>query len=122
MMDRLKSIKRMVALSLFLIVTAPAVSWADDYIQVAGLIDTRTTFSDGELSIHELARLAQKRGFEVLVVNDHDRMVMEYGLFPLRRMLKKRVEINSINKQGAENYLKAIKRVDHTYPGMILIP
>lgn len=95
---------------------------APAYLQVAGLIDTRTTFSDGVYDVASLARLARERGFEVLIVNDHDRMVMEYGLPPFRNIFKKRVELNSINRQGAERYLDAIKKAQQEYPEIILIP
>ena len=95
---------------------------AADYIQVSGLIDTRTTFSDGELDLESLVLLAKKRGFSVLFINDHDRMVMEYGLFPLENVLRKKVEINSINKEGAKKYLNAIRDVQQMHPDMIIIP
>ena len=95
---------------------------AADYVQVAGLIDTRTTFSDGTLDPESLAELAKKRGFSVLFINDHDRMVMEYGLFPLENVLRKKVEINSINKEGAKRYLNAIRAVQERHPDMIIIP
>ena len=93
-----------------------------DYLQVAGLIDLRTTFSDGDLDPESLVRLARKREFTVVFFNDHDRLAMEYGLFPLRNILKKRVELNSINKGGAENYLDRIRELQEIYPDMILIP
>ena len=34
------------------------------YMSVSGLIDLRTTFSDGDHSIEELARIARSRGFK----------------------------------------------------------
>jgi hypothetical protein len=49
-------------------------------------------------------------------------MAMEYGLLPFRNILKKRVELNSINRKGAENYLEALKKAREKYPDMILIP
>jgi len=39
--------------------------------------------------------LAKKRGCSVLVINDHDRMAIEYGLPPFRNVIKKRVERSS---------------------------
>ena len=72
---------------------------ADEYFQMTGLIVTRTTYSDGTHDVDTLAGIAKSRGFDVLFINDHDRLVMEYGLFPLRNILKKRVELNSINKR-----------------------
>jgi len=92
------------------------------YLQIAGLIDTRTTYSDGVYDVTSLARLARERGFEVLFINDHDRMVMEYGVPPFRNIFKKKVERNSINRKGAENFLAAVKEASERYPDMILIP
>ncbi|HSO62127.1 MAG TPA: hypothetical protein VLR50_13940 [Desulfobacterales bacterium] len=97
-------------------------SYGGDYQQVAGLIDLRSTFSDGTYDIENLVRIAKGRGFEILVINDHDRMVMEYGLPPFRNIIKKRVELNSINMQGAKAYLDSIREVQKKFPDMILIP
>ncbi|MBU0987320.1 MAG: hypothetical protein KKH68_08720, partial [Proteobacteria bacterium] len=55
-------------------------------------------------------------------INDHDRMVMEYGLFPFEKIIKKRVELNSINKGGADNYLNAINKAREKHRDLILIP
>ncbi|MFQ6083742.1 MAG: hypothetical protein ACE5WD_10320 [Candidatus Aminicenantia bacterium] len=95
---------------------------ADEYIQVPGLIDLRTNFSDGTHSLEYLIRLAKKRGFNVLFINDHDRIVLEYGIRPFQNILKKKVEKPSINKGGPENYLNMIKLASKKYPEMILIP
>ena len=98
------------------------ITLANDYRQIAGLIDLRTTFSDGDLDPESLVRLARKRGFTVVFLNDHDRLAVEYGLFPFRNILRKRVELPSINKGGAENYLNTIRKVQEKYPDMIIIP
>ena len=111
---------------LFILILALLLSFkvtlASDYQQIAGLIDLRTTFSDGTYDLESLVQLAKKRGFSVLFINDHDRMVMEYGLFPFRNILKRKVEQNSINKGGAENYLNGIRKAQEKYSDMILIP
>ncbi|RPH52846.1 MAG: hypothetical protein EHM85_01135 [Desulfobacteraceae bacterium] len=97
-------------------------SYGADYQQVAGLIDTRSALSDGAYDIETLVKMAKERGFEALVINDHDRMVMEYGLPPFRNIVKKKVELNSINKNGAEVYLNSISKAQKKFPDMILIP
>jgi hypothetical protein len=47
---------------------------------------------------------------------------MEYGLFPFRHILKKRVERPSINKGGAEEHLAHISTVQAKHPDTIVIP
>ncbi|MDQ1330096.1 MAG: hypothetical protein QG578_359 [Thermodesulfobacteriota bacterium] len=97
-------------------------SYGGDYKQVAGLIDLRSTFSDGAYDIETLAGMAKGRGFEVLIINDHDRVAMEYGLPPFRNIVKKKVELNSINRMGAKTYLDAIGTAQKKFPDIILIP
>ena len=94
----------------------------DDYQQVAGLVDIRTTYSDGAHDLNFLIDLAKKRGFEVLFINDHDRMTMEYGIFPLRNIIRKKEEMPSINSRGAKKYLEGIKLAAQQHPEIILIP
>ncbi|MBI3584807.1 MAG: SH3 domain-containing protein [Nitrospinae bacterium] len=95
---------------------------AEDYIQVAGAADLRTEFSDGVYSVEELVKLAKSKGIEILIINDHDRYSLEYGFWPLEKILKKKVEESSLLKNGAKNYLDEIDRVGKKYPDMLIIP
>ncbi len=108
----------LIVASLFL----PVISHGGAYQQVAGLIDFRSTFSDGAYDIETLVKMAKDRGFEILVINDHDRVVMEYGVPPFRNILRKRIELSSINKNGAKAYLDSIGEVQKKYPNMVIIP
>ncbi len=93
-----------------------------DYAHVAGIIDTRTTFSDGKLSVEALARLAQARDVDVLFYNDHDILAMAYGLRPFRQVLRIKKQKNALRLSGPENYLDAITAAQQKYPELILVP
>ena len=95
---------------------------AEEYIQVTAAADLRTEFSDGVYSVEELVKLAKSKGIEILIINDHDRYSLEYGFWPLERILKKKVEESSLLKNGAKNYLDEIERVGKKYPDMLIIP
>jgi hypothetical protein len=94
----------------------------DEYIQIPGLIDLRTDFSDGSHTLEYLIQLAKKRGFDVLFITDHDRKVLEYGIRPYQHILKKRVETPAINKGNPKSYLNMIQAASKKHPDMILIP
>ena len=51
-------------------------------------------------SIEELVAKADEKKLGVLVLTDHDQVVMEYGLFPLRHLVKKREEKKSVLRIG----------------------
>ena len=95
---------------------------ASAYEQVPALMDLRTTFSDGAYDPETLVKMAVKKGFRVIFLNDHDRMVIEYGLPPFRNIIKKREERNSIARSGINSYLQTIASIRKAYPDVILIP
>lgn len=90
--------------------------------QVPALMDLRTTFSDGAYAPETLVKMAVKKGFRVIFINDHDRMVMEYGLPPFRNLIKRREERNSIEQSGIDTYLRSVAAIRKAYPDVILIP
>jgi hypothetical protein len=92
------------------------------YEQVPALMDLRTTFSDGQYDPETIVQMAVRKGFGVVFLNDHDRVVMEYGLPPFRNIIKKKEELNSINKSGADRYLRTIAGLRKMYPNVTLIP
>ncbi len=121
--------KQSILLIFAIVLTAILAAWpaqaADarpDTRPVLGLIDVRSNFSDGAYDVETLVRMAKERGFTVVVINDHDRVAMEYGLPPLRNVIKQREERGSINRWGASSYLHAIREVEKKYPEMIVIP
>ncbi|MBN1847348.1 MAG: hypothetical protein JW932_02055 [Deltaproteobacteria bacterium] len=93
-----------------------------EYIAVPGLMDLRSTFSDGSHTIEELVRLARSRGFKVLFINDHDRIAVAYGVLPFRNIFRFKKEFPSIMTNGPEKFLDEIKRVAEMYPDMVIIP
>ena len=49
-------------------------------------------------------------------------MRWEYGILPLRGLVRKVVEKNSIYRYGEANYLKTIRGLNQKYPGMLTMP
>lgn len=101
------------------------VAWGQDQLalmQVRGVVDTRSHFSDGSYDIDGLVKLARSRGIGVVIVNDHDSMVLSYGLPPFPHIIARKEERNSILKIGAESYLRALREAEVQYADMIVIP
>lgn len=94
----------------------------EEYIAVSGLIDLRSTFSDGLHSIEELVLISRTRGFKVLFINDHDRIALSYGIPPFRNVLRFKKEYPSIMTHGPEKFLKEVRKVSEKYPDMLIIP
>lgn len=115
-------IPSILALTFFAVAHLFFVPPAVAYEQVPALMDLRTTFSDGAYDPETLVQMAARKGFSVVFLNDHDRVVMEYGLPPFRNIIKKKEELNSINKSGADRYLRTVAGLRKLYPNLILIP
>lgn len=108
-------------ISLFFARSAPAEP-LKEYFPVPGLMDLRTTFSDGVHSPEDLVTMARLRGFRVLFFNDHHWIKLSYGIPPFRNLLKYSKEYPSIMTHGPKAYLEEISRLSRLYEDMILVP
>ncbi len=90
--------------------------------QVSGVIHLHSTFSSGHYTLEQLVVKARQKKLGVIIPTDHDLVVMEYGLFPLRNILKRREERDSVLKSGPENYLAEIKRLNNVQDKVIVLP
>jgi len=118
---RIQLIPALFLISLFFARSAPA-GPLEKYFPVPGLMDLRTTFSDGVHSPQDLVVMARLRGFRVLFFNDHHWIKLSYGVPPFRNLLKYSKEFPSIMTCGPRVYLDEIERLSKMYPDMILVP
>ncbi len=89
---------------------------------IPGVIHLHSNVSTGIYSIKELAQLAQAKDIPIIIITDHLLLKAEYGLPPLQRIIKKRVEKGSILRSGVKEYLSQIEEVDKSYPSLSIIP
>lgn len=113
--------KMLGALLLFLFLQTDTIS-AKEFSQIPGVIHIHTTFSSGHYSIEQLVSMAKEKGLGVLVLTDHDLVAMEYGIFPLQNLIKKREERKSVLKLGPKKYLQKIDRINGRQKDVLVIP
>ncbi len=101
---------------------ASAAIAADDYIQTPAAIDISTVAGDGKYTIDEIARIARSQGISVVLTADGFLNRWQYGLWPLRNIIRKRVETRSVMKYGFRWYLREFNEAQAANPGMVLIP
>jgi len=110
-------------LPLFLIITIlSSLAGADDLIQAPAALHISSNVSDGNLSVLELADLAQRNGLKVVVLGDHYDVSVTYGLRPLRDVLKKTVSGPSVRKFGVRRYLAEVEEAQQKHPNLIILP
>jgi hypothetical protein len=95
---------------------------AGELLQVKAAVHVHTTFSTGALSLEELIEAARREGIGALILTENFLLRFEYGLFPLRGLLKKVVEQPSALRMGIGPYLRAIEMAQAKSPDVILIP
>lgn len=96
--------------------------WAEELIQAPAIMHISSIASDGKLTISEIIAVARQKGVKVIIFADHDLIRWEYGIWPLRKIIKKTVEKNSVFTYGIKRYLKEIKKAQEQNPDIILIP
>jgi hypothetical protein len=92
------------------------------FLQLKGAVHVHSRFSTGALSVAELAEQARMEGVDVVILSENLLLRFEYGLFPFRSLLRKRVEESSVLRQGIGRWLESIEAASATFPDLILIP
>jgi hypothetical protein len=105
------------------VLAVPAVAADRPAGAVSFAIHVQSHYSaDGQMSVEDIARTARDNGIDAVIFNDHALERWEYGIAPLRGLLKKTIERSSVLAAGPEAYLDAIAAAGRKYPGVILIP
>lgn len=88
---------------------------------VAGAIHIQTPVSGGKRTFSDYLQLARQNDIGIMVVTDHDTQKYQYGLWPLRGLIKKTVDEPSVFKYGVDNYFKLIQQANSLANDIILI-
>jgi hypothetical protein len=105
----------------WLLLAAPAAG-AGEHLDLSAVLHVHSTFSSGSYTLEQLVGKAREKGIDILVVTDHDRVALQYGLPPFRNLLKWTEERRSVLEQGAASYLGEIDRLNASQSEVLLVP
>jgi hypothetical protein len=92
---------------------------------VVAAIHVHSTFSNGLLSVEEIARRASESGVEVVILTDSLLTEVTYGVPPLDRLgipgLNRRKR-RGVLDHGVERYRQAIDDARRRYPEVLIVP
>lgn len=89
--------------------------------RVSGAVHLDTNIGGGVLSPEEMIKKVRESGIKAAIITDKDNTRVEYGISPLRNIVKKVRERNSIATYGAEKYLSRIEDIAEKNPDMTII-
>ena len=89
--------------------------------EVSCAIHVHSAISSGAQSIPEIAKTARHEGVDVLIMTDLLAERYEYGLWPLRGLLKMTVKRHSVLEIGAVKYLEKIREANEKVPEVLTI-
>ncbi len=111
--------------ALFLILSSSTIVTpvqSQDYMLVPGVVGVHTDMGTGNHSLEEIAEKLEEKGIPIAIVTEHTLIRCEYGLFPLRRIVRRAFTEKSLLDYGVENYLNYISRINSSHPKMVIIP
>jgi len=78
--------------------------------------------STGSLSLDQLAERAEQLGIEAVVLTDNFVLRYEYGLPPLRGVLKRTYTLPSVLEYGVQRFLQEVTTAQARHPRVLLVP
>jgi hypothetical protein len=112
----------LMALAIVLCGMAGHVAASDERQQLLATFHVHSTASTGDMTVEALAVRAEQLGLDVLILTDNFSLRYEYGLWPLRGILKQRVTVPSVLEYGIERYLDEIAASQRRHPRLIIVP
>ena len=101
------------------VLASPAVALALEAVR--GVVHVHTDLSTGDLSLEELAALADKQGIGALLLAENYLLRVEYGLAPFRALTRVTFEERSVHG-GLEHYLERVARLRVQFPRVLILP
>jgi len=91
-------------------------------LPIALAVHVHSTISTGSLTLDQLAARARAAGLDGVVLTENYDLHVEYGLWPLRGLLRVGVEFPSVRRFGTAAYLEEIRAVRQRHPDLLWIP
>ena len=92
------------------------------YIQIDGIADIKSNFSEGCSSITDITSQAERQKIDVVLFGDYARNSLEFGIKPFERIFKTVTQGPSVLDRGVGGYLSEIKDNDRKFERTLLIP
>ncbi|MBI1846964.1 MAG: hypothetical protein HY294_16160 [Candidatus Rokubacteria bacterium] len=90
--------------------------------QLSAVVHVHSRVSTGELSIDELARIAEGQGIAALLLTENYLPRVEYGLPPFRALTRIARSERGVLDVGIDGYLGQVDDARRRHPGVLLIP
>jgi len=90
--------------------------------QFPAAVHVHSTWSSGTQTLDELIARARAVGVEAIFLTENHLLRYEYGLPPLRNILRYRVEFPSLLSRGPEAFLQAVQEVNARQKDVLVIP
>ncbi len=89
---------------------------------VSAVVHAHSTWSSGDLTLDELITRARAVGIEAIFLTENHLHRFEYGVPPLRNLLRYRVEYPSLLSRGPAAFLEAVRVANARQKEVLLIP
>ena len=108
---------------LCLVLLCASSAWAADPLRpVPAVMHIHSTWSTGDSTLESLIARARALGVEAIFLTENSSLRFEYGLFPLRNLLRYRVEFPSLLNRRPEAFLEAVRAANARQQDVLLIP
>ena len=90
--------------------------------RLPAVLHVHSTLSTGQLSLDELATLAEQGGIGALLLSENYLLRVEYGLPPFRALTRVTYTERSVLASGIDEYLRRVEEVRRRFPRVLVLP
>ena len=90
--------------------------------RLPAVLHVHSTLSTGQLSLEELASLAEQGGIGAIFLTENYLLRVDYGLPPFRALTRVRYSERSVLASGIDAYLRRVEEVRRRFPRVLILP
>ncbi|HEY3067290.1 MAG TPA: hypothetical protein VGL09_15965 [Methylomirabilota bacterium] len=90
--------------------------------RLPAVLHVHSTLSTGQLSLEDLAALAEQGGIGAIFLSENYLLHVEYGLPPFRALTRVSYNERSVLASGIDGYLRRVAEVRRRFPRVLVLP
>lgn len=114
----IKKIKNIFLFTIFLSIY----SFCENFERISCVLHIHSEFSGKGYPIGQIVDIAKQNKIDCVILNDHFLQKVEFGLWPVRQIVKKTVDLPSVMRLGVDRYLYEIYHYNSVQKDVIVLP
>lgn len=114
--------KFIIEIFLFIILFSTHLCFCESLKKISCVLHIHSEFSGNNYPVSQIVEIAKQNKIDCVVLNDHFLKKVEFGLWPVRQIIKKTISLPSVMSLGFDKYIYKINYYNNIQKEVLILP